>query len=363
MITREFTDQYLDQLDSLSKELYSCWRNSFCHKTNQLDKTKLKQQIRSYGICFEDNEKTKPSIKAINKFHFRTHRKFKKFRSSENQKNNCESIELPKLVIAEIEKNLFTLPNMVDKEAYANVIIRDLKKRYIYNHNTDDKERDIRYKEMFEHVLNRKFIFKNEVSVSCNDDCEKYPNYELTFKLATYFNFIDSLNESFICFKINLEALYKNTKFKLYTPSKNNTIIELNQPVEYLTNNNQDIVNVGYFEEQIVPKFKTELSDECLIKIMHYLLRKKKLINPNADCWLFWFNLKDIKVAEPLKWNGSPTLLSNVIQHLCGSCISNTIKTAFGTDVFVKPTWKIYQSSKMYKEIERIITVSKQKNS
>ena len=110
------------------------------------------------------------------------------------------------------------------------------------------------------------------------------------------------------------------------------------------------------------PKFKTELTDECLIRIMHYLSRKKKLVDPNADSWLFWFNLKDIKVSKSINWNGSPTLLSNVIQQLCGNCISNTIKTAFGTKVFVKPTFKIYQSSNMYKEIERIITVSKQKS-
>jgi hypothetical protein len=111
------------------------------------------------------------------------------------------------------------------------------------------------------------------------------------------------------------------------------------------------------------PKFKTELSDECLIKVMHYLLNKKLLINTNSDSWLFWFNLKDLNNPVYLKWNDSPTLLSNVIQHLCGNCISNTIKTAFATNVFVKPTWKLYQTSKTYKEIEQIITISMKKNS
>jgi hypothetical protein len=95
---------------------------------------------------------------------------------------------------------------------------------------------------------------------------------------------------------------------------------------------------------------------------MQFLFQKKKLNNPNVDTWLYWFNRKYINIPEPMSWTGSNTLLSNIIQQLCGNCISNTIKTAFGTEVFVKPTWKIYQSSNMYKEIERIITISKQKN-
>jgi len=53
-------------------------------------------------------------------------------------------------------------------------------------------------------------------------------------------------------------------------------------------------------------------------------------------------------------------MLSNVIQHLCGESNATTIKTAFCTKEYVKPTRKIYEVSKTHKEIEQIITVSKQ---
>lgn len=49
MIKRELTDIYLDHYDLLCDALYSCWINSFCRNTKQLDKVKLKEQIRSYG--------------------------------------------------------------------------------------------------------------------------------------------------------------------------------------------------------------------------------------------------------------------------------------------------------------------------
>ena len=87
------------------------------------------------------------------------------------------------------------------------------------------------------------------------------------------------------------------------------------------------------------------------------------LDNPNSDVWLFWFNRKYIKVPEPLKWKGSPSMLSNIIQHMCGESISNTIKTAFCTKEYIKPTKSKYERSKMHKEIEQIIIISKQKNS
>ena len=95
---------------------------------------------------------------------------------------------------------------------------------------------------------------------------------------------------------------------------------------------------------------------------MHYLIVKKVLENTNSDLWLFWFNRKYIKVPAPLKWKGSNTLLSNIIQHLCGESNATTIKTVFCIQNYVKPTRKIYESGKMHKEIEQIITISKKKN-
>jgi hypothetical protein len=53
-------------------------------------------------------------------------------------------------------------------------------------------------------------------------------------------------------------------------------------------------------------------------------------------------------------------MLSNIIQHLCGECCISTIKKAFDTSEFVKPTRKEYELSRLYKEIEQIITITMQ---
>ena len=82
----------------------------------------------------------------------------------------------------------------------------------------------------------------------------------------------------------------------------------------------------------------------------------------NSDIWLFWFNRKYIKNPQPIMWRGTATMLSNVIQHVCGESIASKIKTAFCTTEYSKPTRKIYEKSKTHKEIEQIITISKQKN-
>ena len=150
-----------------------------------------------------------------------------------------------------------------------------------------------------------------------------------------------------LCFNICLISLAEKANCNLFIFNKSN--------YDLSPNNNLQLTSQ--------PKFKTELSDECLIKIMHFLSYKKKLINPNADGWLYWFNLKNLKNPEHLKWDDSPTLLSNVIQHICGECIAATVKTAFNTTVFVKPTKNKYERSRMYKEIEQIITISMKKNS
>ena len=150
-----------------------------------------------------------------------------------------------------------------------------------------------------------------------------------------------------MCFNICLISLAEKANCNLFIFNKSNYDLSPNEDLQLTSQ----------------PKFKTKLSDECLIKIMHYLSDKKKLINPNADCWLFWFNLKDVKNPEYLIWDGSPTLLSNVIQHLCSESIAFTVKTAFNTPVYVKPTKHKYERSTMYKEIEQIITISMKKNS
>ncbi|NDP20799.1 MAG: hypothetical protein GZ091_06935 [Paludibacter sp.] len=348
MINRELTDLYLDYFDSLSEAMYLCWRNSFCFNTKTLDKVKLKEQIKSHGLYNHKNATKKDSShKYKSKLHLNSLLWANKYIQAVNENSLCEYVELYEQAFKEIEANLFILKNKTERVAYANIILRDLDKNGIHNQCVVDYESYINYKEIFKYILDVKFIAEENIITTDRESCWNQLNYELTVRLINHFNFIDSLIELFCYFEINIVLLAEKTKYELY--------LFCESKYEICVNNN--------FEQVLVPKFSSTLSDECLIKIMQYLANKDKLVNPNSDVWLFWFNRKTLKNPGTLKWKGSPTMLSNIIQHVCGECISETIKTAFCTKKFVKQTKKEYEASKIYKELEQIITISQQKNS
>jgi hypothetical protein len=363
MIKRKLTNMYLSSFDLLTEALYLCWTNSFCVKTDQLNKEMLKDQIRSYGFYDHKHaiKKEKP-INFINNFQFKTLIWANKFSKAVNQDALSGYVELYKLVVDEIENNLFILKSKTAQIAYANILLRNLDKSHIHKRKLDIAECDRRYKEMFGLVLNRKFILDNETTVLEGKFCNVHTNYDLTVRLINHLDFVDKLIELFSCFEIDLISLAKKYKHNLYIFDTDKSEIEVKSEHEASIETPYHITERNNFQNNILPKFNTSLSDDCLIKIMQYLFHKKMLDNPNLDLWFFWFNRKYIKVPEPLKWRGTPSMLSNIIQHICGESISNTIKTAFCMNEYVKPTKSKYEHSRMHKEIEQIITISKQKN-
>jgi len=363
MITRTFTELYLKHFDFLYGALCLCWQTAFCNKTKQLDKARLKEKIRSYGVYNHENAiiieeplniKDKPLFKTLTWVNDYTY--------SVDDAVFCKYIELYKQALKEVEDNIFILKDKPERIAYANIILRDFNKSYHHDQTMSDSEQNNKCKEFFEFVLNRQFIFENGIITNGKDNMA-LPNYNLSVRLINHLDFIDKLIEVFSYFEIDLLALAEKHKHNLYLFDENKRNNNVDQTLGSSTTNTYIEERTGYnFQNNILPKFKSSLSDECLIKIMHYLSDKKMLENPNTDSWLFWFNRKTLKNPETLKWKGTPTMLSNIIQHLCGESNSATIKTTFSAKDYVKPTRKEYESGKTYKEIEQIITISKQKN-
>ncbi len=351
MINRQLTDSFIKDFDSLAEAIYLCWHNSFSSTTNRTDEVILRKQIRSYGFYRHKNTIRKElPLSLRNTLKFRNLLWVNQYTDTMAEDSLSECTEHNKQVIKETETNLFEFKSRTERIAYANIILRDIDKNCIHNKKVENSIRDIRYKEIFEYILNHHFISEDNVTVFDDGRRKIYPIYELTVKLINHFDFIDRLIEVFTCFGINLVQLAEKAGYNLYLFNNNKS--RLND-----INQNGDLV------QKIIPKFNSTLSDECLIKIMHYLSAKKRLDSPNTDVWLFWFNRKTLKTYESLRWKGTPTMLSNIIQHVCGECISETIKTAFCTKDYVKPTRKEYEVSKIYKELEQFIIISHQKNS
>lgn len=359
MIVRNLTELYLRHFNHLHGALCLCWQSAICNATKRLDINKLKEQIRSYGIYNHENAiKIEEPYIVKEKPLFKTLTWANDFTEVENNDSIFKEYdELYQQALNEVRDNLLTITEKSAQITYANFMLHDFNKSFLPIQTCSESEQNKKCKEFFEFVLNRQFIADTDKNTAVT-------NYNLSVRLINHLDFIDKLIELFSLSDIDLLALSKKHKHNLYLFDDNKII----QPIDSVF---ESTIETDYIvkgkksklQQVILPKFDTQLSDECLIKIMQYLSNKKLLINPNSDTWFFWFNRNPLKNPHSLRWNGSPTLLSNVIQHLCGNCISNTIKTSFATNVFVKPTWKLYQSSKTYKEIEQIITISMKKNS
>ena len=347
MINRDLTDQYLKSYDDLAEAIYLCWHNSYCDKTNQLDPKELRTQIRSYGFYpFKNKIVKKLPLSYRAKLKFKTLTWVNDLTYSIAEESLCESSELYIRTIKEIENNLLILKTRERIIPYANMLLHYLDKSNVHNQEVEEARLNYMLKELFRYILEHSFITEDNVTCHDVECCKSYPIYDLTVRLINHFDFVERLISTFLFFDISLERIAKQSNCNLFIFNKYKHEIE--------TNDSQGIV---------LPKFDSPQTDECLIKVMHHLSHKLKLINPNSDVWLFWFDRKPLKTTEFLIWDDSPTLLSNVIQHLCGECIAATVKTAFNTAVFVKPTKNKYERSRMYKEIEQIITISMKKNS
>ena len=279
-----------------------------------------------------------------------------------NQDTFSNHIELYKQVICEVESNLFVLKNKTAQISYAKVLLRDFDKSHIHKLKFEKAESNRQYKEAFEIMLDRRSIAESSIK---NSDISTVPTYfDLSVRLINHLDFIDKLIDLFCCFEVDLIELAHKQKRNLYIfdSHKNDSLNIKDMGISSIGTADIPLPERNKSRTEVLPKLQSSLSNDCLINVMHYLYKKKKLEKSNIEIWLFWFNRKCVRIPEPLKWKGSPTMLSNLIQHVCGECVAETIKTAFSTQDFVKPTRKIYESSVIHKEIEQIITISKKKN-
>lgn len=363
MIKRELTNIYLADFDLLTEALYLSWIKAFDVETNQLNSSLLKELIISYGPYKYKHTTTKENYTNFtDNFRFNHLTWVNQFLDQLNQDTLSNHIELYKQVICEVESNLFVLKTKAAQIAYAKVLLRDFDKSHVHKLKFEKSESNRQYKEAFEIILDRRGIA--EFSNENKDLSTTFTDYDLSVRLINHLDFIDKLIDLFCCFEVDLIELAHLQKRNLYIfdSTKNESLNKKDWGTTSIGTANISLPEGDQSGAQVSSKFQTTLSNDCLINIMHYLYKKKKLEKPNIEIWLFWFNRKCVRIPEPLKWNGSPTMLSNIIQHICGESIAVTIKTAFCTTEYIKPTRKIYESSKTHKEIEQIITISKQKN-
>ena len=345
---------YLGQLNLLTEDLYRCWFNSFCNETKILNQEVLRLQITGFGI-FKHNHKYRKSRPHTycGLFRFKTLRWVNNFTDLIDENSFRDYSDFNGIILDSIREVIDSLDRMEEKVVFANRILCNLDRAHIHKLPVELSLLTYRFRELFEQVLSTNFIDSKFA--------EKPPvvtkNYDLTIRLVAHLDFIDRLIELFNCSDIDLLNLARNRNTSLFIfDDVENT---LQNQTTSIANKKQ--IEAIIIENHIFPKFQTTLSRECMISIMLYLIKRGLLVKTDSDTWLYWFDLKDLVLPKHLHWNSSPTRLSNIIQHLTGNCISKTIKIAFATDIYVNPTRKDYRRGRIYKDIEQIILLSKQK--
>lgn len=342
-----FSDQYFESFDALSQAIYLCWQNSFCETTELFDHDKLRTHVRSFGFYPQKiNSRKIIPLCFRTGLNFNTLIRVKSYNDSFLDEIDVNEDEIYAKAIKEIEKKLFHFNTKSNRIAYANVILRKIDKSYLHKNYNDSISLHSKIKELISYMLDNNFICDDNVTFQ-NDCDEVYPIYDLSVRLIHHFDFIDKLIELFLCFDICLLVLAEKANCNLYL----------------FKNRKFDVEEIDTLQPNIFPKFDSGLVDDCLIKVMHHLTNKNQLEHTNIEDWLFWFNRQKMNEPKPLNWKGSPSMLTNVIQHLSKGRIASTLKIAFCTNVYAKPTLKAYKRSRIYKEIEQIITIYNQKNS
>ena len=225
MIARTLTDLYLRHFNYLHGALCLCWQTAFCYTTKQLDKNKLKEKIRSFGIYNHENAIIieEPLIVKENPL-FKTLTWVNDFTDEENNDDIfCKYIELYEQALDEVRDNLLILTKKSAQITYANFILRDFDKSFHHIKKMNVSEQNNKCKEFFEFVLNRQLISENEITRAENNSTA-FPNYNLSIRLINHFDFIDKLIELFSYSDIDLLALSKKYKHNLYLFDDNKII-------------------------------------------------------------------------------------------------------------------------------------------
>lgn len=116
-------------------------------------------------------------------------------------------------------------------------------------------------------------------------------------------------------------------------------------------------------QNPLLSKFDSDLSNDCLVNIMILLMKEKKgLEQTNSDLWLYHFNRKPYDNPTPLTWNGTPSMLTNVIQSICvpNSEYGKAIKSVFDRNK-VPATADKFKTTKIGKAINQLKTIDQQK--
>jgi hypothetical protein len=110
-------DTHFNHVNQLAEELYTCWYNSFCFITRELDQTKLRSQVQSFGIFEYDESRKFLPASFRNKMKFKTLTWVNKYIDAKTENVLLSYAGLNTMMMEDIRKQLFSYTNQDDKIA------------------------------------------------------------------------------------------------------------------------------------------------------------------------------------------------------------------------------------------------------
>jgi hypothetical protein len=218
-LKNENLDAYLEEIKNLSNSIHECWEDAWDEALDEINTEKLKTNIRSYGDYFPQKtiiKKKEPKISLKYKVQLNFLLFMGKIFGVGELLPEDGYDDRIQLSLSEIQENLFGFNNIIDKKAYANIILRSLNRIDIYNQGNDFWDYPIDYTLLFSNLIDTDIIiekkekkeFENEVIVLT------YGN-DLQVRFAKHLHFIFELTQLLKCFQIDIFQLAHDADLRI----------------------------------------------------------------------------------------------------------------------------------------------------
>ncbi|MEI6753704.1 MAG: hypothetical protein WCK78_11105 [Paludibacter sp.] len=212
-------DAYWEEIENLSNSIHECWEDAWDEALNEINIEKLKTNFRSHGSYYPQKPIIKKKERKIS-VKYKVQLNFLLFVSKifgvEELLPEDGYQDRIQLALLEIKENLFGLNNLIDKKAYANIILRSINQIDIYNQGNDFWDYPIDYTLLFRYLTDRDLIIDN----NSNKEVEReiivisFGN-DLQVRFVKLLDFINELAALFKCFEIDIFQLAQDADLRI----------------------------------------------------------------------------------------------------------------------------------------------------
>ena len=318
-------DAYLEEIENLSNSIHECWEDAWDEVLNEINIEKLKSNIRSHGSYYPQKpiiKKKEPKISLKYKVQLNFLLFVSKIFGVEELLPEDGYDDRIQLALSEIKENLFGLNNLIDKKAYANILLRSINQIDIYNQGNDFWDYPIDYTLLFRYLTDRDLIIDN----NSNKEVEReiivisFGN-DLQVRFVKLLDFINELAALFKCFEIDIFQLAQDAdlRISLINTNKNGRIDSSINDENFIS----DDFDSNQEKEKIV-KFTINTNKYDPDKI-YKLCTSKKVFKCEKDIFYAWLVDGTGSLTGKIKWlydNGNKAQLRAFMNKITGENVN-----------------------------------------